>query len=170
MAWSRTQPGTPGAITLWQTTSDAVAAACLVDAFAVVPLRHSIAGAVAVTGDCLTRFPQLQVVDGLDLAIVLVWAARPGVQMRERIDSHPVAYRPARRVIERRYPEAMVVPATSTASAACAAAEDRGSAAASCSSAAAAAHDLTAVVTLTPAGNCTTFVVVALREPHPMAS
>ncbi|MDI3281397.1 MAG: prephenate dehydratase [Bacillota bacterium] len=87
---------------------------------AVAPLENSIEGSVPLTLDLLLRHPGIRVVGEVILPVAHHLAAGPGVTLAEvrEVISHPHALAQCREYLRRRLPEAVQVPAASTAEAA----------------------------------------------------
>lgn len=84
---------------------------------AVVPIENSIEGGVSATLDALASGLPLVVVGETIVRVQFVLAARPGTALTSvrRIATHPHAWAQCRRWVAAHLPEAVHVPATSTA-------------------------------------------------------
>jgi prephenate dehydratase len=92
---------------------------------AVVPLENSVEGSVSTTLDELAAGEPLQVVAEILLPVVFSLIARPGTALADvrRVGSHPHAQAQCRRWLAASLPDALVLPASSTAAAAALVAE-----------------------------------------------
>ena len=92
---------------------------------ALVPLENSVEGAVATTLDELAAGEPLIVVREVVLPVSLCLLARAGTELADvrRVATHPHAHAQCRRWLARMLPEALAVPALSTAAGAAALAE-----------------------------------------------
>ena len=89
-------------------------------AAAMVPIENSVEGGVSATLDALAHGEPLVVVGEVLVPITFVLAARPGVGLTEvrRVGTHPHAWAQVRGFVAERLPDAVYVPALSTAAAA----------------------------------------------------
>ena len=85
--------------------------------YAVVPIENSVEGGVNATLDSLTAGSPLEIKAEMLVPIVFCLAVRPGTGLGDirRIATHPHAWAQCRRWIRAHIPEAVHVPATSTA-------------------------------------------------------
>lgn len=88
--------------------------------YAVVPIENSVEGGVNATLDSLATGRRLVVLGEMLVPVGFVLAARPGTHLADvrRIATHPHAWAQCRRWIAAHLPDAVHVPATSTAAAA----------------------------------------------------
>ena len=88
--------------------------------YAVVPIENSVEGGVNATLDSLTAGSPLEIKAEMLVPIVFCLAVRPGTGLGDirRIATHPHAWAQCRRWIRAHIPEAVHVPATSTAASA----------------------------------------------------
>lgn len=93
---------------------------------AMVPIENSVEGGVSATLDALAQGDPLVVIGEVLVPITFVLAAPPGVALADvrRIGTHPHAWAQVRGFVAERLPEAVYVPALSTAAAAESLAED----------------------------------------------
>jgi len=93
---------------------------------ALVPLENSVEGSVATTLDELAAGEALMVVREVVLPVSFSLLARAGTQLTDvrRVATHPHAHAQCRGWLARMLPDALAVPALSTAAAAAALAED----------------------------------------------
>lgn len=93
---------------------------------AMVPIENSVEGGVSATLDALAQGDPLVVIGEVLVPITFVLAARAGVTLADvrRIGTHPHAWAQVRGFVADRLPEAVYVPALSTAAAAESLAED----------------------------------------------
>lgn len=89
-------------------------------AAAMVPIENSVEGGVSATLDALAHGDPLVVVGEVLVPITFVLAARPGVALEDvrRVGTHPHAWAQVRGFVAQRLPDAVYVPALSTAAAA----------------------------------------------------
>lgn len=87
---------------------------------ALIPIENSVEGSVSVTLDELANGKRLVIVDEVALPVRFALMARPGTGMAgiRRLASHPHALAQVRRYLADVLPDAIVIPATSTAGAA----------------------------------------------------
>src|SRR5690606_25296494 len=93
---------------------------------AMVPIENSVEGGVSATLDALAQGDPLVVIGEVLVPITFVLAARPGMSLADvrRIGTHPHAWAQVRGFVAEQLPEAVYVPALSTAAAAESLAED----------------------------------------------
>lgn len=93
--------------------------------FAVVPIENSVEGGVSATLDTLAGGESLVLLREMLVPVSFVLAGRPGTRIDEvrRVATHPHAWAQCRIWTSRNLPEAVHVPATSTAAAGAALAE-----------------------------------------------
>lgn len=93
---------------------------------AMVPIENSVEGGVSATLDALAQGDPLVVIGEVLVPITFVLAARPGMSLADvrRIGTHPHAWAQVRGFVAEQLPEAVYVPALSTAAAAQSLAED----------------------------------------------
>ena len=91
----------------------------LVD-LALVPIENSVEGSVSITLDELSAGEPLVIVDEVALPVEFALVARPGTQLTDirRIATHPHAQAQVRKCLQGNVPDAVVIPALSTAAAA----------------------------------------------------
>jgi len=87
--------------------------------FAVVPIENSVEGGVSATLDTLAGGESLALLREMLVPVSFVLAGRPGTRLEDvrRVATHPHAWAQCRRWTARELPEAVHVPATSTAAA-----------------------------------------------------
>ena len=87
--------------------------------FAVVPIENSVEGGVTATLDTLATGDALVLLREVLVPVSFVLAARPGVVLADvtRVSTHPHAWAQCRRWFNANLPDAVHVPATSTAAA-----------------------------------------------------
>jgi prephenate dehydratase len=87
---------------------------------AVVPIENSVEGGVSATLDALAGGPALRVTREMLVPVTFVLAARPGTALSDvrRVASHPHGWAQCRGWVGSNLPEAVYVPALSTAAAA----------------------------------------------------
>jgi prephenate dehydratase len=87
---------------------------------ALIPIENSVEGSVSVTLDELANGKRLVIIDEVALPVRLALMARPGTGMAgvARLASHPHALAQVRRYLAEALPDAIIIPATSTAGAA----------------------------------------------------
>ena len=87
--------------------------------FAVVPIENSVEGGVTATLDTLATGDALVLLREVLVPVSFVLAARPGVALADvtRVSTHPHAWAQCRRWFNANLPDAVHVPATSTAAA-----------------------------------------------------
>ncbi|HHU10861.1 MAG TPA: prephenate dehydratase [Intrasporangiaceae bacterium] len=93
---------------------------------AMVPIENSVEGGVSATLDALAHGDPLVVIGEVLVPITFVLAARPGTDMAQvrRIGTHPHAWAQVRNYVAEHLPDAVYVPALSTAAAAASLATD----------------------------------------------
>jgi prephenate dehydratase len=87
---------------------------------ALVPIENSVEGAVSATLDELSADGGLNIVAEIAIPVEFCLAARPGITDVRTVVTHPHAEAQCRAWLASQYPEAAVVPASSTAAAAAA--------------------------------------------------
>jgi len=87
---------------------------------ALIPIENSVEGSVSITLDQLANGKRLVIIDEVALPVRFTLMGRPGVALDEvtSVASHPHALAQVRQWVDARLPEAVVIPALSTAGAA----------------------------------------------------
>ena len=86
--------------------------------FALVPIENSVEGVVARTLDELATGDQLTIAGEVTLPVTFALMAKPGLTKVLRIGTHPHAESQCRAYIAKNYPQAEIVPTSSTSAAA----------------------------------------------------
>ena len=87
---------------------------------ALIPIENSVEGSVSITLDQLANGKRLVIIDEVALPVRFTLMGRPGIALDEvtSVASHPHALAQVRQWVDARLPEAVVIPALSTAGAA----------------------------------------------------
>lgn len=93
---------------------------CLVEGksdYAVVPIENSVEGGINATIDTLTSSANLVIIAEIIVPVGFTLAVRPGTKLEDihRISTHQAAWTQCRHWIRRHIPDAIYVPASSTA-------------------------------------------------------